>query len=145
MGEALLVIVAVPVKLPVDEGVNVPFKTALCPAAILCPADIPLAINPAPKTLTFEMVTFELPEFVIVADRVLLLPVLTVPKFKLNGLAASVMDAAFTVRVALLLVMLPIELLTMTLNSTPLSAVVAEMLYVAKVAPAIAVPLLLHA
>ena len=54
-------------------------------------------------------------------------------------------DAAATVRVASLLVALPFELLTTTLNCAPLSAeVVAGVVYVAAVAPLIAEPFFCH-
>jgi len=50
-----------------------------------------------------------------------------------------------TVRVAVLLVTLPVELLTATLNCDPLSDVaVAAVVYVADVAPLMDVPFLHH-
>ena len=53
--------------------------------------------------------------------------------------------AALTVRVAVLLVTLPVELLTATLNCDPLSDVaVAAVVYVADVAPLMDVPFLHH-
>jgi hypothetical protein len=75
--------------------------------------------------LTFEIVTFELPEFVSVTARVLLEPVFVLPKLKLIGLAPSKCVTEFTVSMAVLLVMLPAELLTTTVNCAPVSAVVA--------------------
>jgi hypothetical protein len=55
----------------------------------MSPADTPLALKPGPEMLTFEIVTLELPAFVSVAVRRLLLPVFTFPKLKLVGLALS--------------------------------------------------------
>ena len=53
--------------------------------------------------------------------------------------------AALTVRVAALLVTLPAELLTITVNCAPLSElVVAGVVYEVEVAPLIAVPFFFH-
>src|ERR1700693_5846041 len=53
--------------------------------------------------------------------------------------------AAVTVRVAALLVALPVASLTMTVNDAPLSAfVLAGVVYDAEVAPAIAIAFLFH-
>jgi hypothetical protein len=61
------------------------------------------------------------------------------------GVVICTDDPAVTVRVAALLVTLPLELLTTTLNCAPLSAeVLAGVLYVAAVAPLIAAPLFCH-
>ena len=126
MGElvALLPMVTLPVALPVEEGARVTFNVALCPAAIVCPEYTPLALKPAPETLTLEIVTPELPKLVTVADKVRLLPIVTLPKPKLDGLAARLVDAVLTVSTAPLLVTVPIVLLTLTLNCAPLSAIV---------------------
>jgi len=119
---ALLVIVTLPVTLPVAAGAKVTFKVAVCPGVRIVPADTPLALKPAPEMLTFEIVTLELPELVSVTARVLLAPVFTLPKLKLVGLALSRSVAVFTVSVAALLLTLPAELLTMTVNCALLSA-----------------------
>src|SRR5580704_9183184 len=103
-----------PVALPVEDGVSVTFNVALCPAAIACPEDKPLALNPAPETLTFEIVTLLLPELVSVIGSVPLLPSATVPKFKLEAFAARLVDTALTVSIALPLVTLPAAFLTVT-------------------------------
>jgi hypothetical protein len=86
---ALLVSVAVPVTLPVADGANVTFKVADCPGVSVVPVDTPLTLNPAPETETFEIETFELPEFFTVIGRELLEPVFTLPKLKLLGEAVS--------------------------------------------------------
>ena len=58
---------------------------------------------------------------------------------------AGATGAGLTVRVAALLVTLPAELLTTTVNCAPLSDVaVAGVLYVADVAPVIDVPFFFH-
>ena len=41
--------------------------------------EAPSILNPAPESVTFEMETLELPEFVSVTGKVLLLPVITFP------------------------------------------------------------------
>ena len=84
---ALLATDALPVTLPEVDGEKLTLKVALCPGLRMVPADTPLSLKPAPETLTLEIVTLELPEFVSVTGRVLLVPVFTLPKFKLDGLA----------------------------------------------------------
>ena len=99
----------------------------------------------APLMPTLETVTLELPEFVSVTGRLLLEPVLMFPKLKVVWLALRRYVAAFTVRVATLLVTLPAELLIATLNCDPLSEVVVDgVAYVAAVAPLIAAPFFCH-
>jgi hypothetical protein len=119
---ALLVTDALPVTLPVAAGAKVTFNVAVCPGVRIVPADTPLELKPAPEMLVFEIVTLELPEFVSVTGRVLLARVFMSPKLKLVGLALSRYVAAFTVSVAALLLTLPAELLTMTVNCALLSA-----------------------
>jgi hypothetical protein len=122
---ALLVTVTPPVTLPVDVGAKVAFNTADCPGARTVPEDTFLALKPAPEVPTPEIVTLELPEFVRVAASVLAAPVSIFPKLKLVGLTLSTRVEALTVRIAALLVTLPAELLTATMNCAPLSAVVS--------------------
>ena len=50
---------------------------------------IPAKLNPDPLTVICEMVRALLPTLVSVSERVLLLPVATVPKLRLEGFAAS--------------------------------------------------------
>jgi hypothetical protein len=122
---ALLVMVTLPVTPVVVEGVNVTLSDALCPGARICPVDTPLAPNPAPAMLTLEMVTLAVPELVTVAGTVDFAPMVTVPKAKLEGFTVRLaVGAALTVRVALALVTLPAELVTIALKRAPLSEVV---------------------
>jgi hypothetical protein len=86
---ALLVTVAVPVRIPVAAGVRVTFSIAVCPGVNICPVETPLAAYPAPEILTLEIVIFEFPASVIVTPRTLLPPRLTFPKLRLVALAAS--------------------------------------------------------
>ena len=63
----------------------------------------------------------------------------------MSGLTVIAINAELTVRVAAMLVTLPVELLTATLNCDPLSDVaVTAVVYVADVAPLINVPFFRH-
>jgi hypothetical protein len=86
---ALLVTVTVPETAAVDAGVNLTVSAAVCPAPIVCPADTPDELNPAPVALTVPIITVELPLFVSVTGCELLLPIATLPKIKLVELALS--------------------------------------------------------
>lgn len=55
----------------------------------IVPFETPLALNPAPVTVTVEMVTFEFPLFVSVVVIKLVPFTLTVPKLKLVGFATT--------------------------------------------------------
>jgi hypothetical protein len=121
---ALLVTVTEPVTLPVAAGAKVTFKAADCPAARTVLEETLLALKPAPKAVTPEIVTLELPVFLSVTPRVLVAPVSILPKLKLDGLALIASVEALTVSVAALLVTLPKLLLTATVNNSPLSALV---------------------
>jgi len=81
---ALLTTVTVPEKLPDETGRNVSSRVADCPGVRISPAETPLAEYPAPETPTFEMVTFEFPELVSVTPSLLLFPIATEPKFKVE-------------------------------------------------------------
>lgn len=83
-----------PDTVPVLIGANCAVKFALAPAAIVCPAATPLALNPAPAAVMLLTVTVVLPEFVSVMPCVLLLPTTTLLKLKLPGLAPRVLPAA---------------------------------------------------
>ena len=121
---ALLATVTVPVTLPVDVGAKVTFKAADCPAARTVLEETLLELKPPPEVLTPEIVTLELPVFLSVTPRVLVEPVSMLPKLKLVGLALSARVEELTVSVAALLVALPAELVTITLNCAPLSELV---------------------
>jgi hypothetical protein len=123
---ALLDTKTLPVALPAAAGVKVTFKVALCPGVRICSVDAPLAVKSAQETLTFEIVTLELPVIVRVTGRVLLLPMFTFPKVKLVGFALSRKVVALTVRVAPWLITVATRLLTTMLNWAPFSDVVSE-------------------
>ena len=142
---ALLVTVTLPGSEPALDGVKVTFSVAVVPAATIWPEETPLAVYPAPEMVTLETVTLEFPPLVKVTERLLLLPMLTVEKFKAVVLGVSCMVEAVTVRVAALLVTLPPALLTVTVNCEPLFAVVvAEVEYEVEVAPLIGAPFKFH-
>lgn len=86
---ALLSTDTLPVRLPAAVGVNAGLS-AMDWLGVRTVADvIPVALNPAPATVTLEIVTFELPLFVSVTLNELVLPTFTFPKFKLVGFAPS--------------------------------------------------------
>jgi hypothetical protein len=119
---ALLVMVTFPVTPTLLAGVKLTLSGAVCPGARTCPVDTPLVAKPAPEMLTLEMVTLELPEFVTVVLMVEFPPTVTFPNVKLEGLTVRLeVEVAPTVRVALALVTLPAELVTMALKRAPLS------------------------
>ena len=63
--EALLVTVTLaPETAPVADGANVTVSVTTCPGVIICPLEIPLALKPAPVTLTEDTVIFEVPALV---------------------------------------------------------------------------------
>ena len=124
--DALLVTVTLPVTLPLAAGANVTFRGTTCAGVMICPMEMPLAVKPAPEIVTLETVILELPEFVKLTGRELLLLTFTLPKLRLVVLGVRAPGGgALTVSVAALLVALPAELLTTTVNCAPLSEVVS--------------------
>ena len=102
---ALLVMDTLPVTGAVPEGAKVTLKFALCPGFRMVPLTPP-AINPDPPMVVFEMFTAVLPELVKATFKVLGVPIVVLPKLKLEGLAMSCTVPELTVRVAGLLVYL---------------------------------------
>ena len=86
-----------PVTAPALAGANVMVTVADCPGVKIVPFEMPLALKPAPLTVTPEIVIFEFPLFVTVDVNELLLPTVTVLKFRLVGLAPSTSVAAVPV------------------------------------------------
>ena len=82
---ALLLMVTVPVTLPAAVGANTTFSTADLLGANTWLGLIPLVLNPAPVTLTAEIVTFEFPVLVTVTLSELLVFTFTLPKPRLDG------------------------------------------------------------
>lgn len=121
---ALLVTVILPVALPAAAGSNVAVKAAVCPFERINPRTPPLALNPAPATTTFEIVTLEFPALVSVTVCVSVVETLTLPKATLVALLFRSAVSALTVRMAALLVALPPPLLTTTVNFAAFSEVV---------------------
>lgn len=92
--EAVLVTVALPVRLPVLVGSKTTLKDVDCPEASVRGKDIPEVEKPAPLAVTFEMLTLALPVFVIVTVWLVLVLVVTLPKFMDVGEAESVSAGA---------------------------------------------------
>lgn len=86
----------------------------------------PPALNPAPATATFEIVTLEFPALVSRTFCELLLDTFTLPNARFVELLFRRRIGEFTVRKAVLLVATPALLLTTALNCAALSEVVAE-------------------
>ena len=96
---ALLVMLTLaPFTVPAVAGANVTVRVADCPGVSTVPLGMPLALSPAPVTVTPEIVMFELPLFVTDVVSELSVPSPTLPKGKLVGLAPS--DAAWVACVA---------------------------------------------
>ena len=77
------------VVLPALLGEKVTINVVDCPGIRIVPTETPLALKPAPLTLTLDMFMLEFPVFVSLELNVLLLPAATVVKFKLLGLKPS--------------------------------------------------------
>lgn len=92
---ALLAIATLPLTIPAVAGANWTVRTAVWFGVRIKPDVTPLAVIPAPVTVTLEIVMFEFPLFFRVVVRELLLPVFTLPNGKLFGVAPSrVVEAA---------------------------------------------------
>ena len=79
-----------------DLGVKVTLKAALWPAAKVIGRLNPLTAKPDPETLARATVTLELPWLLSTADKVWTLPVCTLPKLRLEGLAMRAPDTIAT-------------------------------------------------
>jgi hypothetical protein len=86
---ALLTSVIDPVTLPAAPGPNTALNVAALPAAMVTGAVIPVVLKPAPETVTEEIVTDALPPFVRLMVCELFVPVVTLPKAAVVGVAAN--------------------------------------------------------
>jgi hypothetical protein len=86
---ALLTSDIVPVTLPAELGPKTALNVADFPAAMVAGAVIPVVLNPAPATVTEEIVIVAVPPFVRVTVCELFVPVVTLPKAALLGVAAN--------------------------------------------------------
>jgi len=84
---ALLAIETEPVKFPVAAGANDTLKIALFPAAITCDAERPVMLKSFPETLACEIVTSVFPPLDSWMLCELLLPMATLPKLAVDGMA----------------------------------------------------------
>jgi hypothetical protein len=85
--DASLITVIAPLTAPEAVGANWICMVALCPTWT-APEGVPLTIvNAAPVMLAWEMLTAEVPEFVIVRDSVAVFPIATSPKPRVVVLA----------------------------------------------------------
>jgi hypothetical protein len=86
---ALLTIEMLPLALPAAVGANLALNVVLNPAPNVSGVVIPVVPNPAPATVTEEIVTVALPPFVSVMVCELFVPIATLPNAALVGVAAS--------------------------------------------------------
>jgi hypothetical protein len=86
---ALLTSVMDPVTLPAALGPNTALNVAALPAAIVTGAVIPVVLKPAPETVSDEIVTVAVPPFVRLTVCELFVPVVTLPKAAVVGVAAN--------------------------------------------------------
>ena len=87
--EAFEATVRLPLAAPEAVGAKVTLKLALWPAFKLNGRLIPLTLNPLPLAATAEIVTLVSPVLVSVSDKVVALPIVTLPKFRLPVLIPS--------------------------------------------------------
>jgi hypothetical protein len=85
---ALLAIEMLPLVAPADAGEKVALKLTLCAELRIRGVDKPVMLKPVPETPPCEIVTVLVPELVSVIVCDPLLPTRTLPKLKLEGLAA---------------------------------------------------------
>ena len=86
---ALLVKVTEPVTAPAVVGANTALNVAEPPAPMFSGAVMPVVLKPVPATVTAEIVTVALPPLVKLIVCELLVPVTTLPKAALEGVAVS--------------------------------------------------------
>jgi hypothetical protein len=84
---ALLATERLPVTLPAEAGAKVTLKLVSCPAERLKGRDGPETLKPEPLTVACETVTLPVPVLLTTTGRALLLPIATLPKLRLVGLA----------------------------------------------------------
>jgi hypothetical protein len=87
---ALLVSDTLPLAAPVTVGAKRAVNVLLCPAVRVNGVVSPVVLKPAPLTVEEEIVTDELPVFVIVTVWGLVDPTVTSPKLTSAGLALRV-------------------------------------------------------
>ena len=87
LGE-LLAMLTVPARLPAVVGANTALNVALAPGAIVVELS-PFTVYPTALTLSCEIVSEAVPEFVMVNDWDFVCPSMTLPKLKLAGLTVT--------------------------------------------------------
>ncbi len=78
-----------PVTLPAALGVKPTLNVALLPAAMVSGTVMPVRLKPLPDTVAWEIVTLAVPPLDSLMVCELLVPVTTLPKLALEGIAAS--------------------------------------------------------
>jgi hypothetical protein len=88
-GVPFVISVTVPLVDAVEPGVKITLKVTLPPGGITVEVEIPVMVNPVPDGITCENVRGVLPVFWSVTVCELLVPLTTVPKLTLVGVAES--------------------------------------------------------
>src|SRR5438874_306792 len=91
MGEALLVMVMLPLAIAAVAGVKMTLKEAVCPVGMIDPDETPVALKPGPEMMTLEILTADSPKLFRATVRVLLLPLVTVPRFRFEVLGLKLL------------------------------------------------------
>ena len=78
-----------PVTVAAEVGANAALKVVLAPAAIVAGVARPLRLKPVPEAVAADIVTLAVPVFFSVMVCELLLPMTTLPKLTLDGVAVS--------------------------------------------------------
>src|SRR6266851_5039016 len=86
---ALLTSETLPDTLPMPAGVKATLNVALLPAAMVSGTVMPVRLKPLPDTVAWEIVTLALPALDSLMVCELLVPVTTLPKPAVEGVAAS--------------------------------------------------------
>jgi hypothetical protein len=79
-----------PLAAPAEAGFSEAVRMALLPTARVSGVEIPETVRPAPEAVTEDTVTGEFPEFAILIVWVVAVPVGTLPKAMLGGVAVRV-------------------------------------------------------
>jgi len=87
--DALELSESVALAVPVVDGVNVTERLVLPPAAKVYGKISPLTLKPVPLTVALEMVRLDPPELDKLSSFVWLVPIVTVPRFMLEGAVKS--------------------------------------------------------
>lgn len=107
--DALLVIVTLPAALPEAVGTNIAFIVVVAPGLRMSPLEMPLTLNPAPETVTFEMETLFVPVLATVRAWLLADPTETFPKVSAARFVLNIPEDVVSEFVGLELLLAPVS------------------------------------